>query len=59
MAVDGRWNDQAAAALKKFQEAQKLEATGSVNLRTLRALGFTNPLSDLDQATAAPAKTTK
>jgi peptidoglycan hydrolase-like protein with peptidoglycan-binding domain len=59
VAVDGRWNDQASAALKKFQEAQKLEATGSVNLRTLRALGFNNPLSDLDQATAAPAKTTK
>lgn len=57
--VDGRWNDAASAVLKKFQEAQKLEPTGSVNLRTLRALGFTNPLADLDVATPAAPKTTK
>jgi hypothetical protein len=48
--VDGKWTDQHAQALKKFQEAQKLEPTGSVNLRTVRALGFNRPLAELDQA---------
>jgi peptidoglycan hydrolase-like protein with peptidoglycan-binding domain len=46
---DGKWSDGTSAALKKFQEAQKLEPTGSVNVRTLRALGFTNPLAELDR----------
>jgi peptidoglycan hydrolase-like protein with peptidoglycan-binding domain len=50
---DGRWSDTASAALKKFQEAQSLEVTGSLNLRTLRALGFAVPLADLDRAPAA------
>jgi hypothetical protein len=57
--ADGKWSDAASAALKKFQDAQKLEPTGSVNLRTLKALGFANPLSELDQAAPAPAKTSK
>jgi peptidoglycan hydrolase-like protein with peptidoglycan-binding domain len=56
---DGRWSEAATAALKKFQEAQGLEVTGSVNLRTLRALGFTNPVADLDQPAARPPKPTK
>jgi peptidoglycan hydrolase-like protein with peptidoglycan-binding domain len=55
IAPDGKWSDATSAALKKFQEAQKLEPTGSVNLRTLRALGFNNPLAELDQPTR-PAK---
>ena len=55
---DGKWSEGTAAALKTFQEAQKLEATGSVNLRTLKALGFNNPLVELDKPTA-PAKPTK
>lgn len=59
VAIDGKWTDQMAASLKKFQEAAKLESTGSVNLRTLRALGFNNPLAELDQAAPAPAKPTK
>ena len=50
VAVDGKWSEAAAAAVKKFQAAQKLEQTGSINLRTLKALGFNNPLGDLDQA---------
>jgi hypothetical protein len=55
--IDGRWSEGVAAALKKFQETQKLEATGSVNLRTLKALGFNNPLGDLDRAaTSKPTK---
>jgi hypothetical protein len=56
---DGKWTEQSSAVLKKFQEAQKLDVTGSVNLRTLKLLGFANPLADLDQAPAAPAKPTK
>lgn len=58
--VDGKWSDALGTALKTFQESQKLEATGSVNLRTLKALGFQNPLVDLDQPQpAAPPKPTK
>ena len=48
-----------SAALKKFQEAQKLEPTGSVNLRTLRALGFTNPLAQLDRRRNADQRSTQ
>jgi hypothetical protein len=48
LAVDGKWSDAMGAALKKFQDGQKLETTGLLNLRTLRALGFNNPLAELD-----------
>lgn len=51
--LDGKWSDQLSAELKKFQEAQKLDATGSLNLRTLKALGFNQPLADIDQQAAA------
>jgi hypothetical protein len=57
--IDGKWSDPTAAALKKFQESQKLEPTGSLNLRTLRALGFDNPLQQLDQPMAATVKPVK
>ena len=56
VAADGRWTDDSAAALRKFQETQSLEVTGSLNLRTLRALGFTNPLADLDRVPLPPKK---
>jgi hypothetical protein len=56
VAVDGKWSDALAAALKKFQESQKLEVTGLLNLRTLRALGFNNPLAELDQPSTPAAK---
>ena len=55
IAVDGKWSEAVSGALKKFQEAQKLEPTGSLNLRTLRALGFNNPIAELDKPTPAPA----
>jgi peptidoglycan hydrolase-like protein with peptidoglycan-binding domain len=45
--ADGRWSDAVAAAVKGFQEAQKLEPTGNLNLRTLRALGLA--LTELDR----------
>ena len=47
--ADGKWSDATSAALKKLQTDQKLEPTGLLNLRTLRALGFNNPLADLDR----------
>ena len=53
---DGKWTDQNAAILKKFQDAQKLEPTGSINLRTLRALGFNRPLADIDQVGPSPTR---
>lgn len=59
IAVDGKWSDAMSGALKKFQEAQKLEPTGTLNLRTLRALGFSNPLGDLDRPTPSASKPTK
>ena len=59
LAVDGKWSDAMGAALKKFQESQKLEVTGLLNLRTLRALGFNNPLAELDQPTASAGKPAK
>ena len=54
--LDGKWSDQLSAELKKFQEAQKLDATGSLNLRTLKTLGFNQPLTDIDQQVAAPTR---
>jgi hypothetical protein len=54
--LDGKWSDQMSAELKKFQEAQKLEVTGSLNLRTLKALGFNQPLADIDQQAAATTR---
>ena len=52
IAADGKWSDAMAEAVKTFQAAQKLEPTGRLNLRTLRALGFDSPLADLDRPTA-------
>jgi hypothetical protein len=53
---DGKWTDQTAQVLKKFQEAQKIEPTGSVNLRTLKLLGFNRPLAELDQPPQATTR---
>jgi peptidoglycan hydrolase-like protein with peptidoglycan-binding domain len=47
--ADGKWTDESGAALKKFQEANKLEPTGTINLATLRALGFARPLAELER----------
>ena len=47
--ADGKWSDTVAGAVKKFQESQKLEPSGTLDLRTLRALGFANPLNELDR----------
>lgn len=55
-AADGKWSEQSAALLKKFQESQQLEPTGSVNLRTLRALGFSRPLEEIDRTPASPTR---
>jgi hypothetical protein len=53
---DGVWSDGTSAALKKFQAEQKLEPTGLLNLRTLRALGFNNPLAEIDVPSGKPGK---
>jgi peptidoglycan hydrolase-like protein with peptidoglycan-binding domain len=47
--ADGKWSDAVAGAVKKFQESQKLETSGTLDLQTLRALGFANPLNELDR----------
>jgi peptidoglycan hydrolase-like protein with peptidoglycan-binding domain len=49
ISADGKWSDEVSAAVKKFQESQKLAPTGNLNMRTLRALGFTNPIAELDR----------
>ena len=38
--VDGRMGPQTQAALRRFQRAERLEATGQLNHRTLVALGI-------------------
>jgi peptidoglycan endopeptidase LytE len=49
IAADGKWSDAVAAAVKKFQESQKLDVSGTLDLRTLRAMGFASPLTELDR----------
>ncbi len=38
--ADGKWNDSSAVALKKFQESQKLAATGRIDALSLIRLGL-------------------
>ena len=54
--LDGKWSELLSAELKKFQQAQKLDATGSLNLRTLKGLGFNQPLADIDRQTGATTR---
>jgi peptidoglycan hydrolase-like protein with peptidoglycan-binding domain len=49
IAADGKWSDAVSAAVKKFQESQQLDPSGMLDLRTLRALGFASPLTELDR----------
>lgn len=55
LTADGHWNTQTIDAIRKFQEAQHLSPTGTLNLRTLRALGFEQPMQNLAQPPAAKA----
>ena len=57
--ANGTWSEATGAALKKFQEEQKLDVTGLMDLRTLRALGFNNPLAEIDVPNAATGKPAK
>lgn len=50
---DGHWTDKTTAALKAFQQAQHLAPTGTLTLRTLRALGFEPPIPELAKESAA------
>lgn len=38
--VDGRWGEETSSAVRNFQQAQGLEPTGELNMRTLSALGI-------------------
>jgi peptidoglycan hydrolase-like protein with peptidoglycan-binding domain len=46
-AADGIWGPRSRAAMASFQQAQGIEATGLVNLRSLEALGLTDVAADL------------
>jgi peptidoglycan hydrolase-like protein with peptidoglycan-binding domain len=37
--VDGNWGQETSSAVQNFQQAQGLEPTGNLNMRTLSALG--------------------
>ena len=54
--IDGRWGSRTRAALRNFQEAEGLEATGDVDLSTVIALGLDSTiLDDGGRAEAEPA----
>lgn len=38
--IDGRWGPRTSSALKDFQSAQGIEATGHINTETFNALGI-------------------
>lgn len=38
--VDGNWGEQTASAVRNYQQAQGLEPTGELNMRTLSSLGI-------------------
>jgi peptidoglycan hydrolase-like protein with peptidoglycan-binding domain len=46
-AADGIWGPRSRGAMASFQQAQGMEATGLVNLRSLEALGLTDIAADL------------
>ncbi len=48
----GKWGATSVAALKSFQEANGLKASGKLNARTLQALGLGSPTAGM----AAPRK---
>jgi peptidoglycan hydrolase-like protein with peptidoglycan-binding domain len=50
---DGHWTEKTTAALKAFQKAHQLAPTGTLTLRTLRALGFEPPIPELARESAA------
>ena len=43
--IDGKLGDETRTALRAFQKAERLEATGTPNARTLRALGMADPVA--------------
>ena len=57
--ADGKWNDNWAEALKRFQTDQKLDPTGKITSLSLLALGLGPDHGNSPAAvtaTAAPAK---
>lgn len=47
--VQGVWDQETSRALQNFQEAQGLEPTGNLNLRTISALGMDRLISQIMQ----------
>lgn len=43
--VDGTWGESTSNAVRNFQQAQKLEPTGSLTVETIAALGVTDVIS--------------
>ena len=52
--VTGRWNDESADAMKRFQADQKLDANGKINSRSLIALGL-GPKHEAEAEVKPPA----
>jgi peptidoglycan hydrolase-like protein with peptidoglycan-binding domain len=50
---DGHWTEKTTVALKAFQQTHQLAPTGTLTLRTLRALGFEPPIPELAKESAA------
>jgi peptidoglycan DL-endopeptidase LytF len=53
--VDGQMGSQTAAAIRRFQLAQKLKVTGEMNAQTLRRLGVAAPKMRGPKRAASPA----
>ena len=53
--VDGQMGSQTAAAIRRFQIAEKLKVTGEMNSQTLRRLGISAPRARVPMKAPAPA----
>jgi peptidoglycan hydrolase-like protein with peptidoglycan-binding domain len=53
--VDGQMGSQTAAAIRRYQIAEKLKVTGEMNSQTLRRLGISSPRARVPTKAPAPA----
>ena len=53
--VDGQMGSQTAAAIRRYQIAEKLKVTGQMNSQTLRRLGISTPRARVPMKASAPA----
>ena len=56
--VDGQMGSQTAAAIRRFQIAEKLKVTGEMNSQTLRRLGISAPRARVPLKAPAPGRHT-